>query len=440
MFSKKLFIDFIVSQGLTIPKEIQIPTEFQVSTDTRTIKPGDLYIALKGDNFDGANFCDQAIDAGASLTISSNPSSKNNISVPDSLLFFQDFARERIKEWKKLDGNNVVIGITGSNGKTTTKEMLYHLLAYVYGEKVHCTQGNFNNHIGVPLTINRLENSHTISIIEMGTNHKGEIKTLADIGLPDAGIITQIGDSHLEFLIDRAGVFEEKSALFHSVKKNKKKGVFVIDGEDPYLQKLKLDQEDVSVLVKNFQGDSIQTSETLENSNILGRHNFKNLSMAFELAVALFPKHKPDFINAAKTFRPKFNRSSWTEYDGARVFLDAYNANPSSMRASVESFVEFINLKGVPLKDVCFILGDMNELGENAHSFHKEIGELLKSLKVENAIFVGQYSDSYNSGFSKVTKQFNSAEELKNSFENSFPYLFVKGSRSLQLESIFAIN
>ncbi len=441
MIKKNLFIKFLESLNLKIDEEL-VPSEFVISTDTRQLSPGEVYLGIKGENFDGGNFCEQALESGAPFCISQSPTDNPKVLVVEnSLTFLQKLMNLRIREWKALNPQNVVIGITGSNGKTTTKEMLYHLLSGVFGEEVMATSGNFNNHIGVPLTINRLRDGHRIAILEMGTNHYGEIQTLCEIGEPDLGIITQIGDSHLEFLINRDGVLKEKRALYDWVQaKGKAKCYFPWD--DSKLQRL---EDGIFIEVTSFEGDSVVFNGVkITNKGLTGFYNFKNLAVAFALATDLFPEHKERFLDLASSFKPKHNRSSWIDFNSTKVFLDAYNANPTSMIASLESFIQFLEIKDVEMEKALFIIGDMNELGGDAPKYHQELGEYLRSSKVVNCVFVGRFLSDFKRGYKNQIFEFSSASEipqdLRDSWFQQYDFIFAKASRSLQLESIFAIN
>ena len=419
-----------------------------LSWDSRTHEKGQAFIALKGDNFDGSNFIEEVIARGCPLVIGA----KNLrdiypqtvfIEVSDTIKYIQELAHLHLLDWKKED--KIVIGITGSNGKTTTKEMLAHLLNAAHPGKVHKTTGNFNNHLGVPFTLLGLENEHSIAIVEMGTNHPGEIKFLCELACPNNGIITNIGPAHLEFFRTVENVFAEKRELLDFAKG---KGFFVINRDDPYLGRVNPFKGLISFGEKNIAHNQINldTPEgkvTLLNKHLLGRHNFENLALAFLLSYYLFPQERDKFIVAASNFTPLKNRSSWIEKGEKKFFLDAYNANPVSMKASLNAFVKFTETNNISLKDCLFILGDMNELGKDAELFHQNMGSHLKDLSAINVAFLGRYSGSYGKGYKNASKIYLNKLGLEKDWPKllkSFKYFFLKGSRSLQLESLVDIT
>ncbi|MBI2521529.1 MAG: UDP-N-acetylmuramoyl-tripeptide--D-alanyl-D-alanine ligase [Bdellovibrio sp.] len=446
------------------------PTLFRlnsdISTDSRLISPHQVFVALVGDKFDGADYLEACFARGVrSFVLNGNKRNESLaknlfakdanlqfIFVTDTNIFLGELARQylqRLRKTRKI----VVIGITGSNGKTTTKDMLYHLLNAALPGKVHKTQGNLNNHIGLPLTILSSRPDHEIVILEMGTNHPGEIDYLCNIAMPDAGILTSVGDSHLEFFGDRAGVFKEKRLLHEYVMKSSQ-ALFVTNGDDSLLSTLPLSKSTYFVGINN---GNIKINHTfynqlmlndsgeqyiLENDYLIGIHNFVNLAMAFTLALKLWPDKKTLLVNSIKTFRPHNNRSEVRIEDGHFIFLDAYNANPSSMETSLNSFVEYVMMKGHQLSDCLFIIGDMNELGEHAREGHERIGRLLRSHGIANIIFIGKYSDYYLKGLGgKCLGQFRNADDCKNkmaAFLQNKACIFVKGSRSIKLETLFS--
>lgn len=408
---------------------------YSIQTNSKEIKDGDVFLGIQGERFDGGKFAESAIQQGAKAVII-HPQNKTieleekNKSVDffydeNPLLIFQNIATAKIEQLKKT--GCMVIAITGSNGKTTTKEMLNHLLKSESSD-VFCTQGNFNNHVGVPITILQAPLDTKYLILEIGTNHFGEIAMLAKIGNPDMGMITSIGDSHLEFLIDREGVLREKSALFDHIE-CRGNGTLVCPEEDAYLQKIHYE---------NLKRVSL--NKKIKNKYLIGDHNFRNFSLAFEIAIDLFPTKENELLKACENFIPKENRSSWIKFQGRDVFLDAYNANPSSMSASLEGFSNSIKNS----EEALVILGDMNELGVNGPDFHEEIGKQLNVLNINKAVFVGSFSKHYSKEFKKEFETYSHVNEIsaetRNDWFASYSKIFIKGSRSLQLESILDIT
>jgi len=431
-----------------------------VSCDSRAHKKGQGFLALKGEKFDGAKFIEEVLKRGAPLVIFGIGSFAVDkyvkdypecvfIEATDTLKYLQELSHLHLLDWKK-EGKKV-IGITGSNGKTTTKEMLYHFLNTAYPGAIHGTVGNYNNHLGVPFTLLGLNENHQVAIVEMGTNHPGEIEFLCKLACPDNGIITNIGPAHLEFFGSVENVFKEKRKLLDFVKR---KGLFVINGDDPHLGSIKPFAGLISFGEKNgeikFSLDHTKVDLDLpkgkiqlENNHLMGRHNFENLTAAFLLSLTLFPLKKETFIFAASSFKPRNNRSLWIEKGEKKFFLDAYNANPGSMKASLNAFVKYTKTYNIAQEDCLFILGDMNELGEGAESFHHNMGTYLNELKVKNVAFLGRFSDIYGKGYKNPSKVYLTKPSLEKEWPillKSFKYFFLKGSRSLQLESLIDIT
>lgn len=423
-----------------------------VSIDTRLMMPGDIFVAVHGESFDGADFIDIAVEKKASLIILNTSSKKNKknqipiIFVENTINYLQEIAKYHLKLWK-TNKNNSTIGITGSNGKTTQKEMLFHILNSIFPEKIHKTIGNYNNHIGVPLTLLKLEEKHIVSIIEMGSNHPGEIKFLCDIVSPDAGLITNIGFAHLEFFKDLEGVFDEKSSLFNALK-DKKDAKFVICDDDPYLAKLvphdlltSFGEKSLDIKVKFYDNSLLinfnQNKIEISNKYIFGKNNLKNLAQVLLLAIKLFPNKQSKLTQACSSFVPSQNRGEIIKKDGKIFFLDAYNANPSSMLHSIESFINYLSSKEAQIDRCLFILGDMNEIGDQTEKMHAQIGEWARTKKIKNIIFVGRYAQFYKGSSWNVPLIYESVDELieeKENFLNTFEYFFLKGSRTVQLE------
>jgi UDP-N-acetylmuramoyl-tripeptide--D-alanyl-D-alanine ligase len=369
--------------------------------------------------------------------------------------FLQEVSHEHIKDWKTKNSRNTIFAISGSNGKTTHKEMLTYLLKYVIPEKVISTEKNNNNHLGVPLTLLGVTEKTQIVILELGSNHPGEIKVLCDIAQPNAGVTTNIGATHLEFFGSEQNVFEEESYLYHAVRTYQGKGPYLINLDDPFLKNLKpflgsiTYGEDPAAMARiTFFKDGAdiifnQTRLSARNSEITGRHNIFNLITSLFIACSLYPEYQSEFIEACKSFRPTKNRSEWIQFEKRAVYLDAYNANPSSMKAALQGFKENILEQGFELKDACIVLGDMNELGDATPQYHKELGIFIKDLGFPNVFFVGHFSSYYLIGNPHGQSRASSAEfksEYRSECLKKYAIHFIKGSRSLQLESLFDIS
>lgn len=434
--------------------------EVSVSTDTRNIQEGEFFVSLYGPSFDGNNFLISALESGAAGVIFRSENSdikslkakfpnKILVEVTDTYEFLKEVGNLRVKEFKSSGG--LVIGLTGTNGKTTHKEILFQLLEPSFKDKVCCTKGNLNNHIGVPLTILDASYDDEIMIVEMGTNHPGEIKTLCEIAEPDCGYITNVGHGHLEFLHNLNGVFVEKSELYKSVKS--RNGIFLINEDDSNLKTLNSYENSHSIgkegkdfkvsLEKNgFSLSIIKNEISINNKNISEDFNLMNLSACLILAFLNFPDKIDSFLKAASSVKlPDNNRSSWIEVNGKNIFLDAYNANPSSVEASLNAFVENLIEKNISMREVLVCLGDMNELGEESDKLHTQIGNQLSELQIINATFIGRFSAQYKKGF-PVGNCFSSAKDYSSEWKkdfDKFKYFFIKGSRTLQLESLVDI-
>jgi len=413
-----------------------------VSIDSRQIKGGELFIAIKGENFDGNKYAKTALEAGADYAIVDDQdivlSEKDErlILVEDGLKMLQDLAHHHRSQ---LD--IPVLGITGSNGKTTTKELLTSVLSQKYS--ISGTKGNFNNHIGLPLTLLAASRETEILIVEMGTNQPGDIEMLCDIADPTHGIITNIGDAHLEKLISRAGVLQEKGALYRHVVKQEQGCFFRYTG-DEHLMTL----ADVIDKTHSFGPDTddhiTSVNETLEGavlsiklggqdikitSSLSGIHNMQNILAALVIADH-FGLSKGQMKEGVSSYLPDNMRSQVIGTERNQVLLDAYNANPSSMKAAINSVLE---KEDQPL----FILGDMLELGHKSDSFHQEVIQMLIDLKVKDVILVGET-------FTKVAKEISymSYEAVQDLIEAdilgdiSNRTIVVKASRGVKLEKV----
>jgi UDP-N-acetylmuramoyl-tripeptide--D-alanyl-D-alanine ligase len=405
-----------------------------ICTDTRNILTNSLFVALKGNNFDANIFAEEAIHKGAKYAIVDEVEFSDDSKiffVPDGLKFLQD-----LSHFHRSKFDIPVIGITGSNGKTSTKELINVVLSQRY--QVLCTKGNLNNHIGVPLTLLQLTESHELAIIEMGANKPHDIKELCDIAQPTHGIITNIGKAHLEGFINFEGVFNTKTELYHSV--ISQNGKLIVNADDSILVnaidkdftyltygetgELKGELEELNPFLKlNWQygeyvSGSIQT-------RMLGKYNFYNFLAAICFGIEF--RIEPEKINSAiANYEPKNNRSEIQETTFNTLIVDCYNANPSSMKSALESF----SLIQHPNKVA--ILGDMKELGKESESEHAQVINLCEDLRIKY-FTIGEQ-------FLTVTKNgFNTVEDFKGYLFNqhfSGKLILLKGSRSLKLEEL----
>jgi UDP-N-acetylmuramoyl-tripeptide--D-alanyl-D-alanine ligase len=408
-----------------------------ISTDTRTIAPGDLFICLKGDRYDANEFAAQALVQGAKYVISSDLLACNEeviFYVEDTLQFLQELAHHHRNLF-----NIPIIGITGSNGKTTTKELVNAVLETE--RKVLCTKGNLNNHIGVPLTLLRLNATHELAIIEMGANKPGDIEELCEIASPTHGIITNIGRAHLEGFGSFEGVLHTKLALYRSVQA--KEGTIFYNADDPLLVgKLpKLNALGYSIehasycqgkligltpyvsFVYDTQGYNSSTIET----HLIGAYNLYNFLAAvcignyFNISAGAIKRGIEEYV-------PTNNRSQVQGTDRNTLILDCYNANPSSMKAALESFAQ------IPHERKIAILGDMLELGAVSEAEHSSIIETCNKLSIP-VLTVGIEFEAVNKGEHHYRDTSTLiASTVLSSFENYL--ILIKGSRGIGLEQV----
>ncbi len=439
---------------------------YLIGTDSRNFEKGSIFLAIKGERFDGFSFVDKVLDktnliicestqdnkVKAQEIISNNPD-KVIVLVENSISFTQELASHHVQDWLSK-GKREIIAISGSNGKTTTKEMLWHVLSSINSKNVICTQKNNNNHLGVPFTLFQISDEIDYAIVEYGSNHPGEMKTICDCSHPTMGITTNIGDTHMEFFNDLEAVFKEES-LIHKYIKNSKFGkkIFFKNNDDSCLSKI-LNADYVKSFGLKSQSDfnfkflradsSIRVNETLiTNKNILGEHNFVNLACAFVISQTIYPDKTKEILNATSSFQPTKNRSQWLKWKNSRVFLDAYNANPSSMKLAAKEFYSDFLLRSQSDAKCLMVIGDMNELGDKAPKYHEELGDFFRNFKRADVVFMGRYLKYFQTGYKEdLLISSNDPTTLAQSMEQLQEYsdIFVKASRSLQLESVFAIK
>lgn len=408
-----------------------------VCTDTRAIEKDCLFIALKGTNFNGNTFSEEALKVGAKYAIVDEKeyqTNENIILVDDALKFLQDLALYHRRQF-----SIPVIGITGSNGKTTNKELMAAVLQKKY--KTHFTYGNLNNHIGVPLTLLKLKKEHEIAIIEMGANKYKDIEELCDIAEPNYGIITNIGKAHLEGLGGFEGVLRTKKELFDAVEKSK--GTLIYNADDSVISGIVPSSTTNYSFSKNVSTSfiignlieltpfvklkwSVEGYESPEiTTNLVGEYNFYNFLAAIAFGV-LFDVPNDDINIALSKYVPSNNRSQVLKTTLNTLIVDCYNANPSSMRSALTSFSQIDHNKKIA------VLGDMRELGDDEIPEHQDIIELLEELSLD-AILVGGIFDDMNSTY----LSFPSVEDLNEYLQTEIikgTMILLKGSRGIQLE------
>ena len=415
---------------MNISKIYNIFKEYpSISTDSRNIKKDSIFFALKGENFNGNKFAEEALKSGCKYAVIDEKEyeiNENYILVNNALKTLQQLA--------SLHRDNInipIIAITGTNGKTTSKELITSCLASEL--ETAYTKANYNNHIGVPLTLLEINKKHEIGIIEMGANHKNEINFLCEIAKPSYGIITNIGKAHLEGFKNFEGVKSTKKELYDFIKKNN--GIIFINNDDKTLNEI---SDNIKSITYGKSGDIIGEEVTSSvytevlfnkikiNSNLIGSYQFYNIMLAIAVAKHFSIKEK-NIIKSLESYYPKNNRSQVVQSKSNLIILDAYNANPSSMDEMINSFYK-IKKEG----KVC-ILGDMGELGIFSKDEHEEIIKLNKKLNLKT-FYIG-------SEFKKLTKKnsFIDFQEFKN-YLKDFPItnstILIKGSRSQKLENI----
>ncbi len=410
-----------------------------VNTDSRSIQSGQLFFALKGESFDGHKFVPEVLEKGASRVVVSSDEydPQSSFIVEDTLVALQELAKYHRKHL-----GIPVVGITGSNGKTTTKELLTQVLSLKY--KVHATPGNFNNHIGVPLTLLGAGSETELLIVEMGANHIGEIATLCEISLPDYGLITNIGRAHIEGFGSFEGIIQGKTELYRSIRSRNK--LLFYDNKNkilisqlpngartvPYLKKLEFDSESFLLALRQIS----DTPATFQRTALVGNYNATNIRAAmtvgkhFGISVAAM-------ISAICDYQPQNNRSQVIEKQTATLIMDAYNANPTSMQASIKSLSETVRKRAKVL-----FLGDMKELGPDSIAMHKNVLEFAEQYTWKAIFLIGSDfaiadTDGKHLHYEDMETLSKSREEILTMTKGAV--CLIKASRSLRLEKIEAL-
>ena len=413
-----------------------------VTTDSRNIPHNSLFFALKGDNFNGNQFAAEALLKGAAFAVIDEPEFDTN----DQMILVDDVLQclQQLALYHRSQLNVKILSITGTNGKTTTKELIAAVLSKKFN--IHYTQGNLNNHIGVPLTILSMTSETEIGIIEMGASHPGEIKLLCEITDPDFGIVTNIGKAHLEGF----GTFEEiiktKSEMYDYLRA--KDGKCFINADNPLLVNQAKDVEQISYGKSTgyfMTGELATTDYNLVvkalfpkgwlylKSKLIGDYNFENLLAA--ACVGKYFKVDPLLIQEAlEEYTPSNNRSQLIRNEKNTIIMDAYNANPTSMMMALTNFANIHHDRK------CLILGDMLELGEASDIEHQKIADYVESQSFHDVFLVGAQFKKTTTG--KEKKKFDNIELLSNCLkeqpiENEF--ILIKGSRGIHLEKILEL-
>lgn len=400
-----------------------------IQTDTRKLKKGDIFFALRGPNFNANEFAETALNNGAEYAVIDDADYNTHarmILVDDVLGTLQQLALYHRNQF-----TIPFIAITGSNGKTTTKELIHAVLSTTY--TTYTTVGNLNNHIGVPLTILSIKPDAEMAVVEMGANHIGEIASYCVYTRPDYGLITNVGKAHLEGFGGYEGVKRGKGELYDFLRANNGAAFVMWDYE--YLQEM---SRGISQIIKYEEGQIIESEPFLKvvidgveiSTQLVGAYNLPNV-----LAAATVGKHfkvpQQKIKHALENYIPGNSRSQLIERDQNKIILDAYNANPSSMRAAIENFAK------IPAGNKVLMLGAMAELGTESLQEHKEIIELIKKHNWRDVVLVGGDFLKAPSPF----QTFNNSDEAAQWFRDqqfSDVYLLIKGSRSMQMEKVIS--
>lgn len=408
----------------------------QLFTDSRAVIPGGLFIALRGPNFNGNQFALQALAEGAAFAVVDQdlPADPRILRVPDCLSELQNMGRIHRHRSRAF-----VLAITGTNGKTTTKELCKAALERTF--RTSATAGNLNNHIGVPRTLLNLRDDDEVAIVEMGANRPGDIAELCGIAAPDAGLITNIGIAHLEGFVTQEAIRNTKMELFDYL--DEKKRICFYNLNDPMLRE-RYRAVDWHIGYGDSTTNPMYTGEILQahpairmringlelSSRLFGRHNAQNLLAAS--AVALHMGVTPDaLIEGMLHFQPADMRSEKLSWRGSTVYLDAYNANPSSMQSALEAFAS------EPAKEKWVVLGEMAELGASTAAEHVALVEFAMTLGFERILLVGAHYDGQVP--SVKTRHFFTAEDCRSWLDQHWPgdaAVLIKGSRAAKLERL----
>ncbi len=415
---------------MNIAKLYQLYSEtYLVDTDTRRIRKGSIFFALKGDNFNGHEFAEEALKSGANYSVIDEEKYNtfpNAILVENVLETLQKLANFHRKQLAIP-----IISLTGSNGKTTTKELINAVLSKKY--ITAATAGNLNNHIGVPLTLLSMTPKTEIGIVEMGANHLKEIEFLCNIAEPNYGLITNFGKAHLEGFGDFDGVIKAKSELYDFLRLNK--GIVFINTDDELQVKqssginaIEFNNKDIKFMEAN-PFVKVEFKNTIVESNLIGKYNYNNIAVAVAIG-NYFDISETNIKIAIENYVPTNNRSQIIQKGTNKIILDAYNANPSSMQAALENFAQ--------LKDENKIvfLGDMFELGKDSKAEHEKIANLVASYRFSKVFLIGKAFSTTGAKNAFVSESFESFKNSTNYSNINNATILIKGSRGMALERL----
>lgn len=423
--------------------KIYLSCNQKVCTDTRKIDEGSLFFCLRGGNFNGNLFAEEALQKGASYAVVDDQSAIKG----DRYLWVEDAlsALQALSYYHRKYLPAIILGIGGSNGKTTTKELTLCVInAFA---KAKATAGNLNNHIGVPLTLLGFTDEINVGIVEMGTNHPGEMKVLCDLAEPDFGIVTNVGKEHLEGFKDMEGIAREESELYLNLMQHD--GFALVNLDDPWLGNMSkrfkkcfgygihAEKADLKAIIhRSMPQLEIEFTYSGKNygpyaASIGGTYNAYNMLAAIAAGISLGGDIET-CIRAACAYVPANNRSEWKHTNNRSIWMDAYNANPSSMEAALQSFAEMG-------KDGAVLLGDMLELGNHAQAEHKAIFDLAVSLGFKELLVCGP---EFKQAAGSYPLAFESTNALLSWIENnpvSSKYVLMKGSRGMKMEFLLPV-
>lgn len=422
---------------MDIPKLYQLFLESTgITTDSRKVENGNIFFALKGERFNGNDYAAKVLETGAAYAVIDEVEKRINnqcILVDDVLETLQILANHHRKQ---LD--IPVLGITGSNGKTTTKELINEVLATTY--KVHYTLGNFNNHIGVPLTLLAMPSDTEIAVIEMGANHMKEIDFLCKIAEPNLGLVTNVGRAHLEGFGSFEGVIQTKGELYNYLGNHK--GTAFVNQEEPHLEEMASSCENI-IGYKSGKGNSNISFESASpflniyfddgnhseiiQTQLIGAYNYPNILTAMTIG-KYFKVSFTDVKEALEAYAPNNNRSQLVRKGTNTIILDAYNANPTSMKAALSNFDE------MEAREKVVIIGDMLELGDESEQEHREIIKITKEAGFSQVFTVGQEFKNVHSRNAYETIADLKANWNWKAFDNTT--FLIKGSRGIKLEKL----
>jgi len=424
---------------ISIPQLYELYLQHQqVQTDTRNIQPNDIFFALKGPNFNGNAFAQDALNKGATYAVVDEAPTQPNekiLVVEHVLQTLQQLALHHRKQF-----TIPFLAITGSNGKTTTKELINAVLSQHY--ICYTTQGNLNNHIGIPLTILRIKKDAQIAVIEMGANHQKEIAGYCTYTLPTHGIITNCGKAHLEGFGGIEGVRKGKGELYDFIRANK--GTIFMNADYDYLWNMSnniteritygtQNADIVGSIAENNEMLAVQITKgtnalKIIHTHLVGEYNLPNVLCA--VAVGKYFNVPEETIKTAiEAYQPNNSRSQLIEFNNNHIILDAYNANPTSMKAAIENFAK------IPSQHKIVMIGGMMELGADSVYEHQQIVNLLQQFNWQSVILVGGDFKQVNHPYIYLEDSIAAAEWFKNQPLNN-TYVLIKGSRSMQMEKI----